>query len=135
MVENARLPVTLVILSSSAASPILTVTPLAMFAADNPDTVTPRMVCVPVRYVPDAIVWSELDTSYVVAAFVVTLAVRLTLEFPAVPLEMYPAVLMVGVTDTVLVNVSVFVPVLTVADVPLIEAGAVAVPLATAEIV
>ena len=36
-----------------------------------------------------------------------------------------------GVTDTVFVSVSVFVPVLTVADVPLMVDGAVTAPLAT----
>ena len=47
---------------------------------------------------------------------------------PAVPLEIYPAVVTFGVTLTVLVSVKVLVPVLTVAVVPLIEDGAVTVP-------
>ena len=67
----------------------------------------------------------------VAAAFVVTLAVKLTEAFLAVPLETYPAVT-TGVTLTDFVSVSVLVPVDTVADVPLIEFGAVAEPLATA---
>ena len=66
----------------------------------------------------------------VCAAWVVTLAVRDTEEFPAVPLDTYPADT-VGVTDTVLDRVSVLLPVLTVALVPLMVAGAVAEPLAT----
>ena len=61
-------------------------------------------------------------------------AVKLTDEFPAVPLDTYPAVTD-GVTDTVLLKVSVFVPVLTEADVPLMLAGAVAEPLGIAFIV
>ena len=56
---------------------------------------------------------------------------RDTEEFPAVPLDTYPAVVTLGVTLTVLDNVSVFVPVLTVADVPVIEDGAVTEPLGT----
>ena len=60
-----------------------------------------------------------------------TLAVRLTALFPAVPLATYPAVTL-GVTDTVLLNVSVLLPVDTVADDPLIVAGAVALPLGMA---
>ena len=71
--------------SSSFASPILTVTPDAMFAADRPLYVTALIVCVPVRYVPDAIVWSDADVLYVAAPFVVTDAVRDTDELPAVP--------------------------------------------------
>ena len=61
---------------------------------------------------------------------VVTDAVRLTELLPAVPEETYPAVTE-GVTEIVLLNVRVFVPVLTDALVPLIVAGAVAEPLAT----
>ncbi|MBR5939337.1 hypothetical protein IKZ77_02175, partial [Candidatus Saccharibacteria bacterium] len=63
---------------------------------------------------------------------IVTLAVKLTLEFPAVPLEIYPAVVTLGVTLTVLVRVKVPVPVESVAEVPEILAGAVTVPFATA---
>ena len=55
---------------------------------------------------------------------------RETAELPAVPELIYPADT-VGVTDTVLANVKVFVPVLTVALVPDIVAGAVALPLLT----
>ena len=65
----------------------------------------------------------------------VTLAVKLTEELPAVPLLIYPAVLTLGVTDTVLVNVIVLVPVVMDALVPLIEDGAVAVPFGVALIV
>ena len=60
-----------------------------------------------------------------------TEAVKLTLEFPAVPEETYPAETE-GVTETVLESVKVFVPVETEALVPLIDAGAVAEPLETA---
>ena len=60
-----------------------------------------------------------------------TEAVKLTLEFPAVPELIYPAVTE-GVTLTVFVSVNVFVPVDIEADVPEIEAGAVAEPFATA---
>ena len=88
------------------------------------------MVCVPVRYVPLAMVWSVVVGVIVAAALVVTLAVSETLEFPAVPLATYPADT-VGVTLTVLERVSVLVPVLTDADVPLMVAGAVALPLVT----
>ena len=88
------------------------------------------IVCVPVRYVPLAIVWSLVVGVMVAAAFVVTLAVRDTAELPAVPLATYPADTE-GVTLTVLERVSVLVPVLTDADVPLMEAGAVALPIDT----
>ena len=67
----------------------------------------------------------------VAAASVVTLAVSETAEFPAVPELIYPAVVMLGVTETVLESVIVLVPVETLADVPEIVAGAVALPLAT----
>ena len=64
-----------------------------------------------------------VDALYVVAPFVVTFAVRLIDVFPEVPLETYPA-LTCGVLDTVLLNVSVFVPVDTVAlDPVMVEAG------------
>ena len=56
---------------------------------------------------------------------------KLTELFPAAPDATYPA-LTVGVTEMVLLNVSVLVPVETVADVPLMDAGAVAEPFATA---
>ena len=45
------------------------------------------MVCVPVRYVPLAMVWLLLVGVIVAAALVVTLAVRVTELFPAVPLD------------------------------------------------
>ena len=125
-------PVTLATLSDSALSPIWTVTPDLILAADKLVVVTPLMVCVPVRYRPLFIVWSDALGYIVCAACVVTDAVSDTELFPAVPLLTYPAVVTLGVTLTVLDNVSVFVPVLTVADVPVIEAGAVTVPLATA---
>ena len=66
----------------------------------------------------------------VAAAFVVTLAVRETDAFPAVPVETYPAET-TGVTEIVLLSVNVFVPVETLADVPEIVDGAVADPLYT----
>jgi hypothetical protein len=92
---------------------------------------SPLIVCFPVQYVPAAIFWSLVPGVIVAAAFVVTDAVRLTDEFPAVPAETYPAVLTVGVTETVLVSVIVFVPEDTDAEVPLMDAGAVTLPLAT----
>ena len=67
----------------------------------------------------------------VAAAFVVTFAIRVTSVFPAVPLETYPAVTR-GVTLSLFDSVIVFVPVVTVADVPLMVVGGVADPLATA---
>ena len=91
---------------------------------------SPDMVCVPVRYVPDAIVWLLVPGVMVAAAFVVTLAVKDTDEFPAVPEEIYPE-LTCGVLDTVCDKVRVLVPVVTVADVPLMLDAGVAVPLVT----
>lgn len=102
--------------------------PLTIFAATR--FASPLMVCAPVRYVPELMVWLVVVGVYVAAAFVVTEAVSDTALFPAVPLLTYPAETD-GVTDTVLESVSVFVPVDTVADVPLMLAGAVALPLAT----
>ena len=93
---------------------------------------SPAIVCFPVRYVPAAISILLVPGVMVAAAFVVTDAVRDTEAFPAVPALTYPAVDTVGVTDTVLLKVKVFVPVDTEALVPDIEAGAVTVPLATA---
>ena len=104
-------------------------TPLLMFDATR--LASPLMVCAPVRYVPEAIVWLLVPGVYVVAPLVVTDAVRETLELPAVPDATYPAET-VGVTDMVFESVSVFVPVDTDALVPVIVAGAVAEPLATA---
>lgn len=89
------------------------------------------MVCAPVRYVPDDIVWSVVVGVNVVAPFVATEAVRETELLPAVPDATYPADTD-GVTETVLDKVRVFVLVLTEALVPLIEAGAVAEPAETA---
>lgn len=89
------------------------------------------MVCAPVRYVPAAIVCAVVPGVMVAAPFVVTLALKLTLAFPAVPLEMYPAAVTSGVTDMVLLSVMTFVPVDTVALDPLIVDGAVTLPLAT----
>ena len=68
----------------------------------------------------------------VAAALVVTDAVRLTEAFPAVPDATYPAVTE-GVTETVFVSVSVFVPVEMEALVPEMDAGAVADPLLIAK--
>ena len=65
-----------------------------------------------------------------VAPFVVTDAVSETELFPAVPALTYPAVTD-GVTEMVFERVMVFVPVETLADVPVMLAGAVALPLAT----
>ena len=89
------------------------------------------MVCFPVRYVPAAISILLVVGVIVAAAFVVTLAVSVTEELPAVPLEMYPAETD-GVLLTLLDKVSVFVPVDTEAPVALIVACGVALPLATA---
>ena len=91
---------------------------------------SPLMVCVPVRYVPDAMVWFVVPGVIVAAPFVVTLAVKDTAELPAVPEETYPAETE-GVTETVFDKVRVFVPEDTVALVPVMVAGAVAEPLAT----
>ena len=77
-------PETEAILSSSFASPILTVVPLSIVLELSPLTVTAFIVCVPVRYVPLAIVWSEAEVLYVVAPFVVTEAVRATVAVLAV---------------------------------------------------
>ena len=59
--------------------------PLTMFPATRLES--PLMVCVPVRYVPDAIVWLLVPGVIVAAALVVTDAVSDTAELPAVPLE------------------------------------------------
>ena len=88
------------------------------------------IVCAPVRYWFADIVCVEVLGVYVAAAFVVTLAVSDTEEFPAVPLDTYPADT-VGVFETVLDNVKVFVLVDTVALVPLIVDAGVAEPLGT----
>ncbi len=91
---------------------------------------SPLMVCLPVRYVPAAISCAVVPGVIVAAAFVGTDAVKLTELFVAVPDETYPA-LTTGVTLTVFDKVRVFVPVDTVADVPLIVDGADADPEAT----
>ena len=62
-----RLPVTLATLSSSVAVPILTVTPLAMFAAVRFAHTTASIVCAPDRYCPPATVWA-LELGVIVAA-------------------------------------------------------------------
>ena len=103
--------------------------PATMFALTR--LASPAMVCVPVKYVPLAIVWLLVPGVMVAAPFVVTDAVKLTELFPAVPLATYPAVTD-GVTLTVLDSVSVFVPVETLAEEPLMLAGAVALPALTA---
>ena len=59
--------------------------PLTMFEATK--LASPLIVCAPVRYVPLAIVWLDVPGVIVAAALVVTEAVRLTDELPAVPLE------------------------------------------------
>lgn len=91
---------------------------------------SPAMVCAPVRYVPAAIVWFEVPGVIVAAALVVTDAVRLTDVLPAVPDATYPADTC-GVLDTLLVRVSVFVPVVTDALVPDMDDAGVADPEAT----
>lgn len=91
---------------------------------------SPEIVCVPVRYVSDAIVWFDVPGVIVAAPFVVTDAVSDTDEFPAVPDETYPADT-VGVFDTDLLSVSVFVPVDTDAPVAVIVDAGVADPLDT----
>ena len=104
------------------------VVPLFIFPAVR--LASPLIVCVPVRYVPLAMVWLLVPGVIVAAAFVVTDAVRLTELFPAVPLDMYPADT-VGVLLTLFDNVNVFVPVLTLAPVAeMVDAG-VADPAAT----
>ena len=102
--------------------------PATMFEATRFES--PFIVCLPVQYVPALISWSVVPGVIVAAAFVVTDAVRLTELLPAVPLDTYPAET-VGVTETVLVSVNVFVPVLTDAELPEIVFGAVALPLET----
>ena len=97
------------------------VVPLLIFPATK--LASPLMVCVPVRYVPLAMVWLLVPGVIVAAAFVVTDAVRLTELFPAVPLDIYPADT-VGVLLTLFDNVNVFVPVLTLAPVAeMVDAG------------
>ena len=94
------------------------------------DGIAPTVIA-PVQYVPEeTAVCEEVVGVTVLAACVVTDAVRLTEEFPAVPELTYPADTD-GVTDTVLLKVRVFVPVDTEALVPVILAGAVAEPLDT----
>ena len=66
------------------------VLPYTMLAATR--LASPLMVCVPVRYVPLAIVWLLVPGVMVAAAFVVTDAVRETELFPAVPELTYPSV-------------------------------------------
>ena len=58
-----------------------------MLSAVRFDVVTALIVCVPVRYLPDEIVWSDVEGWIVCAACVVTDAVRETDELPAVPDE------------------------------------------------
>ena len=60
-------------------------TPLLMFAAVR--FASPLIVCFPVRYVFAAISMLLVVGVMVAAAFVVTDAVKETLELPAVPLE------------------------------------------------
>jgi hypothetical protein len=54
--ESVNVPVTFLILPALFASPTLTVTPSLIFPASMFDVVTAWIVCLPVRYVPDAIV-------------------------------------------------------------------------------
>ena len=102
--------------------------PLTIFAASR--FASPLMVCAPVRYVPDAMVWLLVPGVIVAAALVVTDAVSDTDELPAVPEEIYPA-LTVGVFETLFDRVSVFVPVDTDAPVAVIVDAGVAEPLDT----
>lgn len=98
---------------------------------DATKLLSPFMVCTPVVYVPEAIVWSLVVGVYVVAPLVVTDAVNETDEFPEVPIETYPA-LTCGVFETDdFESVSVLVPVLTEAPVADIDDAGVALPLAT----
>jgi hypothetical protein len=78
--------------------------------------------------VPLGIVCVDFVGVIVPAALVVTDAVSDTELLPAVPADTYPAVVTLGVTETVFVNVNVFVPVDIVALVPEIDVGAVVVP-------
>ena len=64
----SAVPVTDATQSSSVLSPTLTVTPCTMLAAVRLVVVTALMVCAPVRYLPDAIVWSVVDGWIVCAA-------------------------------------------------------------------
>ena len=80
------------------------------------------------RSLSPAMVWAVVPGVIVAAALVVTDAVSVTAELPAVPLEIYPAET-VGVLLTLLLKVSVFVPVDTDAPVAeMVDAG-VADPL------
>jgi hypothetical protein len=117
-----------VALVSDPATPKIE-TPDLMFDATR--FVSPLIVCLPVRYVPAAISCAEVPGVIVAAALVVTDAVRDTEEVVAVPALTYPAET-TGVTETDFVSVIVFVPVDTVAVVPLIDVGADAEPDATA---
>ena len=81
----------------------------------------------PVRYLPDAMVWSLVEGYIVCAACIVTGALKLTAEVPAVPEEIYPADT-TGVTDTFLDKVNVLEDVESVADVAVIVEGGVALP-------
>ncbi len=84
---------------------------------------SPSIVCAPVRYVPEAIVWFDVPGVMVAALLVVTDEVRDTAEFPAVPEATYPADTC-GVLLTVFDNVRVFVPVETEAPVAdMLDAG------------
>ena len=90
---------------------------------------SPLIVCAPVRYVPLAIVWSDVVGVNVAAALVVIDAVSETELFPAVPVDTYPADT-VGVLETDFESVSVFVPLDTLAPVAEIGAAGDALPLA-----
>ena len=68
MLSLGAVPVTDIILSSSALSPTLTVTPSTILAAVIPLVVTALIVWLPPKYCPDVIVWSEDEVLYVVAA-------------------------------------------------------------------
>lgn len=50
-------------------------------------SLSPAIVCVPVKYVPLAIVWLDVPGVMVAAALVVTLAVKLTDALFAVPAD------------------------------------------------
>lgn len=91
--SEVYVPVTLRIRSASLASPTVTVVPAFTFAAVIFAVVTALMVCAPVRYHPEAMVWSVVEVLYVVAASVVSCSVfdPDTVTVPAVPAETYPA--------------------------------------------
>lgn len=89
---------------------------------------SPLIVCVPVKYVPLAIVWLLVPGVIVAAALRVALACNVMLVFPDVPLAIYPAVTS-GTLLTLLDKIIAFVPVDNVAPVEEIDAAGFALPL------